>query len=58
MDDINKTVGEITELVQSFLRYAPYREGASGNPRPKVKPKKNKLNDDKNSQVKNCDHHE
>ena len=52
MGDIRKTVGEMTQLVQSFLRYTPYREGASGNPGPKIKSKKNKLKYEKNSQVK------
>ena len=48
----------MTELVQSFLRYASYRESASGNPGPKVKSKKNKLKDKKNSPVKSYIDHE
>ena len=49
MVNTKETVGEIKELVQTFLRYTSYRVGSSGTAGAKAKPKKRKLNSGKDS---------
>ena len=58
MDKTKKTVDEIKERVQSFIRQTPYRDSPSGTAGPKPKPINSTLNNGKESYGEKCDEHD